>query len=104
MLEYSNGRRSAISGASLAQLRRNMSADERAILAADIIDGRVILQGLNRQVDRRLVRRERRLRRSSIAAHARAARASQARRPPAIAASAAAEQTRRSDRLGSDRR
>src|SRR5262245_24269487 len=46
MLEYSNGRRGAISGASLAQLRRNMSADERAILAADIIDGRVILQGL----------------------------------------------------------
>jgi len=46
MLQYANGSRRAISGAGLAQLRRRMSAAERACLAADIIDGRVILQGL----------------------------------------------------------
>jgi len=46
MLQYMNGHRRAISGASLAQLRRRMSAPERACLAADIVDGRVILQGL----------------------------------------------------------
>ena len=46
MLQYTNGHRRAISGASLAQLRRRMSAPERACLGADIIDGRVILQGL----------------------------------------------------------
>src|SRR5262249_14543651 len=46
MLQYTNGTRRAITGAGLAQLRRRMSAAERACLAADIIDGRVILQGL----------------------------------------------------------
>jgi len=46
MLQYTNGHRRAITGAGLAQLRRRMSAAERACLAADIIDGRVILQGL----------------------------------------------------------
>jgi len=46
MLHYTNGHRRAISGASLAQLRRRMSAAERACLAADIVDGRVVLQGL----------------------------------------------------------
>jgi len=46
MLQYTNDHRRAISGAGLAQLRRRMSAAERACLAADIIDGRVILQGL----------------------------------------------------------
>ena len=46
MLQYANGYRRAITGASLAQRRRRMSAAERACLAADIIDGRVILQGL----------------------------------------------------------
>jgi hypothetical protein len=46
MLQYTNGHRRAISGASLAQLRRYLSPAARACLAADIIDGRVILQGL----------------------------------------------------------
>jgi hypothetical protein len=46
MLNYDNGSPSAISGASLAQLVRRMSAPQRAILAADILDGRTILQGL----------------------------------------------------------
>ena len=46
MLHYTNGTRRAISGASLAQLRRRMSAAERAILAADLVDGHVVLQGL----------------------------------------------------------
>ena len=46
MLHYTNGHRRAISGASLAQLRRRMSAAERACLAADVVDGRVVLQGL----------------------------------------------------------
>jgi hypothetical protein len=46
MLQYTNGHRRAISGAGLAQLRRRMSAAERACLAADIVDGRVVLQGL----------------------------------------------------------
>ena len=46
MLQYSNGSRRAISGAGLAQLRRRMSAAERACLAADIVDGRIVLQGL----------------------------------------------------------
>jgi hypothetical protein len=46
MLQYTNGHRRAISGASLAQLRRRMSAAERACLAADVVDGRVVLQGL----------------------------------------------------------
>jgi hypothetical protein len=46
MLQYRNGHHRAISGASLAQLRRHMPAAERACLAADIVDGRVILQGL----------------------------------------------------------
>ena len=46
MLQYANGYRRAITGASLAQLRRRMSAAERACLAADIVDGRVVLQGL----------------------------------------------------------
>jgi len=46
MLQYTNGTRRAITGAGLAQLRRRMSAAERACLGADIIDGRVILQGL----------------------------------------------------------
>src|SRR5262249_16382766 len=36
----------AITGASLAQRRWRMSAAERACLAADIVDGRVVLQGL----------------------------------------------------------
>jgi len=43
---YTNGSRRAITGAGLAQLRRHMSAAERACLAADIVDGRVALQGL----------------------------------------------------------
>lgn len=46
MLQYVNGHRRAISGAGLAQLRRRMTPAERACLAADIVDGRVILQGL----------------------------------------------------------
>ena len=46
MLQYMNGNRPAITGASLAQLRRHMSAPARAVLAADIVDGRIILQGL----------------------------------------------------------
>jgi len=46
MLNYTNGRRHAITGASLAQRRRRMCKAERAILAADIIDGRIVLQGL----------------------------------------------------------
>jgi len=46
MLQYANGSRRAITGASLAQLRRRMSAAERACLAADIVDGRIALQGL----------------------------------------------------------
>ena len=46
MLQYRNGPCRAISGVSLAQLRRHMAAPERACLAADIIDGRVVLQGL----------------------------------------------------------
>jgi hypothetical protein len=46
MVTYRNGNRSAISGASLAQLRRRMSAAERAVLAAEIVDGRIVLQGL----------------------------------------------------------
>ena len=46
MLNYTNGARRAISGASLSQLRRHMSAPARACLAADIVDGRIILQGL----------------------------------------------------------
>ena len=46
MLLYSNGSRRAISGASLAQIRRRLSAAERAVLAADIVDGRTVLQGL----------------------------------------------------------
>jgi hypothetical protein len=46
MLTYINGARRAISGASLAQLRRRMSAAECAVLAADVIDGRIVLQGL----------------------------------------------------------
>ena len=46
MLLYSNGSRRAISGASLAQIRRRLSAAERAVLAADIVDGRIVLQGL----------------------------------------------------------
>jgi len=46
MLQYTNGTRRAITGAGLAQLRRRMSAAERACLAADIVDGRVVLQGL----------------------------------------------------------
>jgi len=46
MLQYTNGHRRAILGASLARLRRDMSAAKRACLAADIVDGRVVLQGL----------------------------------------------------------
>jgi hypothetical protein len=46
MLNYNNGNPGAISGASLAQLVRRMSAPQRAILAADIVDGRTILQRL----------------------------------------------------------
>src|SRR5262249_43835258 len=46
MLQYSNGSRRAISGASLAQLRRHLAAPARACLAADIVDGKIILQGL----------------------------------------------------------
>jgi len=46
MLEYTNETRRAITGPGLAQLRRRMSAAERACVAADIIDGRLILQGL----------------------------------------------------------
>jgi len=46
MLQYMNGSRRAITGASLAQRRRRMSAAERACLAADIVDGRIVLQGL----------------------------------------------------------
>jgi hypothetical protein len=46
MLQYTNGSRRAITGASLAQRRRRMSAAERACLGADIVDGRIVLQGL----------------------------------------------------------
>jgi len=46
MLQYANAHRRAITGASLAQRRRRMSAAERACLAADIVDGRIVLQGL----------------------------------------------------------
>jgi hypothetical protein len=50
MLYDCNGSRASaprsISGHSLAQRLRRMSAPERAVLAADIIDGRVLLQGL----------------------------------------------------------
>ena len=46
MLQYTNGQRRAITGASLAQLRRRLSASARACLAADLVDGRVILKGL----------------------------------------------------------
>jgi hypothetical protein len=47
MLEYPNDyRRATISGAGLAQRRRRMSAAERACLGADVVDGRVVLQGL----------------------------------------------------------
>ena len=46
MLNHTNGSRHAITGASLAQRRRRMSAAERACLAADIIDARIVLQGL----------------------------------------------------------
>jgi hypothetical protein len=47
MLEYPNNyRRATLTGAGLAQRRRRMSPAERAVLAADIVDGRVVLQGL----------------------------------------------------------
>jgi hypothetical protein len=46
MLYYNNGHRRTITGASLAQLRRRMSAPARACFAADVIDGRIVLQGL----------------------------------------------------------
>jgi|SRR5215831_12300604 len=49
-LEYTNGHRRAISGASLAQLLKNMSAPERAIMAADILDGHVVIVGLTRRM------------------------------------------------------
>jgi hypothetical protein len=41
--------RRCISGASLAQLVRKMPPAARAILAADILDGRVVLVGLTRK-------------------------------------------------------
>jgi|SRR5262245_10194735 len=43
---YNNGRRRAITGAGLAQLRRRMTAAERACLGADIVDGRIVLVAL----------------------------------------------------------
>lgn len=43
---FSNTSPRALSGASLAQHLRRLSAPERAILAAEIIDGTVIIQGL----------------------------------------------------------
>jgi hypothetical protein len=46
MLNYSNGGRRAISGASLAQIARRMTPVERAVLAADVVDGRILIQGL----------------------------------------------------------
>jgi hypothetical protein len=42
-------RRRCLSGASLAQLVRNMSPSDRAILAADILDGNVVIMGLTRR-------------------------------------------------------
>ena len=42
--------RRCLSGASLAQLVRNMSPSERAILAADILDGNVVIMGLTRRM------------------------------------------------------
>jgi len=45
-MAYFHDSRRTISGAGLSQLRRRMTAVERAVLAAEIIDGRVILQGL----------------------------------------------------------
>ncbi len=44
--KLSSTRPRALSGAALAQRLRRLSAAERAILAADIVDGRVILQNL----------------------------------------------------------
>jgi hypothetical protein len=50
MLYYNNGSFTRtpriLSGASLAQRLRRMSPPERAVLGADILDGRVVLQGL----------------------------------------------------------
>ena len=49
MLYRSNGASAsprALSGASLAQLVRRKSAAARALLAAEIIDGKIIVQGL----------------------------------------------------------
>jgi hypothetical protein len=46
MLKYTNRARRAITGPSLAQVRRRLSAAERAVLAAEIVDGRLVLRGL----------------------------------------------------------
>ena len=55
MLQYSlNGNgashRRCLSGASLAQIVRNMSPSERAVMAADILDGRIVVMGLTRRI------------------------------------------------------
>ena len=39
----------SISGASLSQRLRRMNASQRAVLAADIIDGRLVVMGLTRK-------------------------------------------------------
>jgi len=43
---YNNGSRRAITGAGLAQLRRRLTASERAVLGADIVDGRIVVVAL----------------------------------------------------------
>ena len=55
VLKYPSTARRAISGAGLSQVRRRMSAVERAVLAADILDGRVVLQGLTAKAVSELV-------------------------------------------------
>ena len=41
--------RRCLSGASLAQLKRKMSPAARAVLAANVLDGRVVIVGLTRK-------------------------------------------------------
>src|SRR6516164_6386704 len=54
MLKYQSAPNGAsgprrISGASLAQLVKGRSPSERAVLAADILDGRIVVVGLTRK-------------------------------------------------------
>ena len=56
---FSNTSPRSLSGAALAQRIRRLSAPERAILAAEIIEGRVVLQDIRDQVARRDLRCER---------------------------------------------